>query len=179
MILRDELYPIGTAVKTHGLRGELSVVLDDEAPDTEDLRHVVLCVDGIYVPFSIASQRPRGTQGLLLVMDGVDTADEAAQYAGLEIFAPKKELPEEFLSATDDEDGLYAEDLEGFDVFTPDGRSIGRISEVDTTTINTLLTVCPDKGAPVLIPLAEDWIMSLDPDRRLIVMNIPDELLSI
>lgn len=177
MILRNQLLPIGTAVKTHGLRGELSVLLSDNAPDTDALNHVVLCVDGIFVPFRIAAQRPRGTQGILLTLDGVDSADEAAQYTGLEIFALLAELPDDYADI-DSEEGIYAEDLEGFTLTAADGSQLGTIEAVDTTTLNTLLDVRLDEGHSALVPLAEDWIISVDANTRTIAMDIPQQLLN-
>lgn len=176
MILITELIPIGTAVKTHGLRGELSVELDSDFA-TEELEHVVLRVDGIFVPFRITSQRPRGSRGLLLSLAGVESADEASAYTGHEIYALRRELPD--VDADDDTDeGLYAEDLEGFMLTGPNGREIGKITDVDTTTINTLLHVGLDNGHTALIPLAEEWICSIDAATRTIAMDVPAELLT-
>lgn len=178
MIRRTEIAEIGTVCKTHGLRGELSVELDDDI-DTACLDHVVMCIDGIYVPFRIASQRPRGNRGLLLTLDGLESADAAAPYAGHELFALLRELPENDEMEESDDEGLYAEDLEGFTLTGPDGNAVlGTIETVDTTTMNTLLHVALSDGRNVLVPLADDWIVSLDTDTRTIAMDIPDTLLN-
>lgn len=175
MISITELIPIGTIVKPHGLRGEISVELDGDC-DTEGLDHAVLRIDGIFVPFRIVAQRPRGSRGVLLTFDGVDDADAAAEYTGHELYALRRELPEH--EDGDDDEGLYAEDLEGFTLTDPEGRVLGSIAHVDTTTMNTLLHVDLADGGEALVPLADDWICSIDADAGQISMDIPPQLLS-
>lgn len=177
MILINELYPIGSILKTHGLRGEIVVQLDVDniVYVTEELRHVVLRVDGIFVPFRIASRRSRGTGALLLTLGGVDSADDAAEYVGSEVYALRRELPDS--DDKDCADGLYAEDLRDFTLTLPDGVPVGSIAHVDTSTANTLLHVDTPQGKNILIPLADDWICAIDPDARTIAMDIPPALL--
>lgn len=175
MITITELMPIGSIVKPHGLRGEMSVELDGDY-DTEDLDHAVLRIDGIFVPFRIASQRPRGSHGLLLTLDGVDDADAAAEYTGHELYALRRELPEPVEG--DEDEGLYADDLEGFTLTDAAGTVLGTITYVDTATINTLLHVELTGGGEALVPLADEWICSIDAATRQIGMDIPPQLLS-
>ena len=175
MISITELIPIGTIVKPHGLRGEMSVELDGDC-DTEGLDHAVLRIDGIFVPFRIAAQRPRGSLGALLTFDGVDDADAAAEYTGHELYALRRELPEP--EEGDGEEGLYAEDLAGFTLTDPAGSMLGTIAHVDTTTMNTLLHVDLADGGEALVPLADDWICSIDADARQIAMDIPPALMN-
>ena len=158
MISITELIPIGTIVKPHGLRGEMSVELDGDC-DTEGLDHAVLRIDGIFVPFRIAAQRPRGSLGALLTFDGVDDADAAAEYTGHELYALRRELP-------------------GFTLTDPAGSMLGTIAHVDTTTMNTLLHVDLADGGEALVPLADDWICSIDADARQIAMDIPPALMN-
>lgn len=174
MILADELVLLGTVLKTHGLRGEIVVELDRDCPD--ELRHAVMRIDGIFVPFRIAGRRSRGTGAVLLTLDGIDTAEEAAAYVGHDVWALRREWPEEDESL-DDADGLYAEDLTGFTLTMPDGATIGRIVHVDVSTANTLLSVETPQGSELLIPLADDWICSIKPAERSIAMDVPAELL--
>ena len=180
MILLTELIPLGTAIKTHGLRGALAVELHDDDIDPEALQHVVMQLDGIFVPFRISGLRPRGSHSVLLTLDGVDTAESAGEYTGHDIYALRRELPE---TTTDDDDnqqeeGLYAEDLEGFTLISAQGGLIGSITAVDTTTINTLLHVHTAEGHDILIPLAEEWIHDIDASARTISMDVPTQLLS-
>ncbi|MBD5276592.1 MAG: 16S rRNA processing protein RimM [Bacteroides sp.] len=178
MILITELEPIGRITKTHALQGELSVELDCDV-DIDELQHVVIRIDGIFVPFRIASSRMRGSSGALMRLKGVDSADEASAYVGLDLYALRRELPEAGSDGDDEEEGLYAEDMEGFTLARPDGSVIGIIEAVDTSTINTLLHVALAGGGNAMIPLAEDWICSIDAAGRVMAMDIPESLLTL
>ncbi|MDE6286629.1 MAG: ribosome maturation factor RimM, partial [Muribaculaceae bacterium] len=167
--------PIGRATKTHALQGELAVELDCDF-DVDELEHVVMRIDGIFVPFRIVSLRMRGSSGALIRLSGVNSANEAAAYVGLDLYALRRELPED---QGEDDEGLYAEDMAGFTLTRPDGSVIGIIDAVDTATINTLLHVDLATGGTAMVPLAEDWICSIDPEKRTIAMDIPESLLDL
>lgn len=177
MILPTELTPFGSILKTHGLRGEIVVELDRNDCPADALRHVVLRIDGIYVPFRIASVRSRGTGAVLLTLDGVDSAEAAAEYVGGDVYALRRELPEAEAGDGDDDEGIYAEDLEGFSLMLPCGATVGTIVRVDTSTANTLLCVGTPDGRELLVPLAEDWICDINPEARTIAMDVPPALL--
>lgn len=176
MILLTELEPIGRTTKTHALQGELSVELDCDF-DVDEVEHVVMRIDGIFVPFRIESLRMRGSSGALIRLAGVGSADEAALYVGLDLYALRRELPD--TEDEEDDEGLYAEDLEGFTLTRPDGSLIGTIDAVDTATINTLLHVSKASGGEAMIPLAEDWICAIDAEAHAISMDIPESLLEL
>jgi len=63
MIRRDELTPIGTIYKPHGINGEVTATFE-QGVDPESLRCIVLDRDGIFVPFFINSIRSRGSQAV-------------------------------------------------------------------------------------------------------------------
>ena len=56
MIRREEVYKIGRLGKTHGVRGEISFLLDDDVFDRTDADYLILDIDGILVPFFIEEQ---------------------------------------------------------------------------------------------------------------------------
>ncbi|MDE6269839.1 MAG: ribosome maturation factor RimM, partial [Muribaculaceae bacterium] len=183
MILNSELRVLGEILKTHGLRGEMVVELADTrfGNVVDGLRHVVLSIDNIFVPFRIVSVRSRGAGSVLLTADGIESAEQAAPYTGHTVYALRKEWAETADQNGDedeDADGLYAEDLEGFTLIRPDGAVIGEIERVDTSTANTLLHVSRADAPTCLIPLAEDWITDINPDGRTIAMDVPEELLN-
>lgn len=180
MIQNSELRVLGDIVKTHGLRGEMVMEFADTffGSVMEGLRYVVFSIDNIFVPFRIASVRSRGTGAVLLTLDGIDSADEAAHYTGLTAYALREEWQEADDGDEEEADGLYAEDLEGFTLTDAEGTVIGTIGRVDTSTANTLLHMNRADGGTCLIPLAEDWITDINPDERVLAMDVPPELLT-
>ena len=185
MILASQLQPIGTLTKTHGVDGELVAVFDIDDIDLalRGLRCVMLQIEGLYVPFFIASTRSRGAASRLLRFDGVDTQPAAAELAGLTIYALAAELP-----ADDDEDadeaadgeGLYAEDLVGFTATDAAlGTTLGTIEDVDLTTANALFVIAAADGRQLLVPIADEFIAAVDPDARTLALALPPGLLDL
>ena len=78
MIVRDQLIAVGRFNKAHGVNGEVQATLDIDADLLPRLRCIVTDVDGIYVPFFIASHRKKGTQSVLLTIDGITSEQQAA-----------------------------------------------------------------------------------------------------
>jgi ribosomal 30S subunit maturation factor RimM len=72
----------------------------------------------------------------------------------------------------DEGDGtLTWQDLVGFER-EDDGRVVGKIAQVDESTINTLAILEDER----MIPLHEDFIIEIDEDARILRVNLPFEL---
>ena len=59
--------------------------------------------------------------------------------------------------------------LLGYRVLDTDQGELGTITDVDETTINTLVTLNHNQ----LIPLHEDFIINIEPDKQLITICLP------
>ena len=176
MILRDEICIIGRTLKPHGINGEISATIDPDI-DIESLRCIVFDIDGIYVPFFIGSYRSRGSEAVLLTIDGVSDEYQAAKLCGLDIFALKKDTGS--LDDEADDDRFYISDLIGFSIMDTNHKAIGVISDYDDSTINTLLVVDRPDGSKSFVPVADDLIDSLDIDNKNIIINMPEGLLDL
>lgn len=207
MIRREELRPVGKLLKTHGVNGELVVWLDVDADLGVPGHCVVLDIDGIYVPFFPVAVRPKSADTDLLTLDGVTNDREAAALCGKTLFLLASEMAatsnhrknknvgthpgasdtDESTGAADDDDDddhdeqrLYADELVGFRVTSPDGRLNGEIIDVDDTTVNLLLVIRTDADSKtVLLPPADEFILSLDPQARTIEIDPPAGLLDL
>lgn len=174
MIRIDDLTEIGALYKPHGIKGEISAGLDyDISPD--QLRCVVIDVDGIFVPFFIESWRERGPGRLLLKLEGVDDETAAAALAKRPFYGITAELP---LYDQPADDGIYLYDLVGYEMLDGD-RPVGKITAVDDSTENILFHVEDAGGRIIFVPYAEDWIQEFDPDRLTITMNLPEGIIDL
>lgn len=177
MIKQDQLIDIGTFNHPHGINGELSAIID-QGVNLADLRCIVVSMDGIFVPFFISTVRPRGTNSLLLTIDGIRNEKEAATLANKTIYA----LKEEYTPDDPDEeetDGLYASDLIGFRINDLSGQLSGEISGVDDSTENVLFIISDPSGKNLLIPVADEYIESIDIENHTVTFSLPDGFLDI
>ena len=169
MIREEEVFQIGKLGKTHGVKGEISFLFDDDVFDRVDADYLILKIDGILVPFFIEEYRFKSDSNALMKFEGIDTQEQARDLTGTDVYFPR--------SLADSDDGtLTWSVLVGFDIIDADsGRTVGRITSVDDSTLNILF--CLDDGR--LIPASEDLIIAVDQQARSLTMHIPAGLLEL
>ena len=169
MIRKEDVYRIGKLGKTHGVRGEISFLFDDDVFDRVDADYLILSIDDILVPFFIEEYRFKTDSNALMKFEGIDTQDRARELTGCEVYFPHE-------LADSDEDTISWAAIVGFDITDADSsRTIGRIAAVDDSTINILFEL--EDGR--LIPASEDLITAIDQQTRTITMRLPDGLLNL
>lgn len=176
MILERELSLIGHTIKPHGINGEISATVDGDV-SIDSLRCIVLDIDSIYVPFFIKSYRTRGSEAVLLTIDGITDENQAAQICGLDIFALREDIGETL--SDDGEEGFYLSDLIDFTLFDSDGKTIGLVTGYDDTTANTLLSVNLSSGENIFVPIADELVEAIDIDNKTIMVDLPDGILEL
>ncbi|MBQ6200318.1 MAG: 16S rRNA processing protein RimM [Prevotella sp.] len=169
MIKQEEVYKIGRLGKSHGVRGEVSFLFDDDVFDRVDADYLILDIDGILVPFFIEEYRFRSDTTALMKFEGIDTQERARELTGCDVYFPRN------LAASDD-DSISWSAIVGFDIIDASTeKSIGRIASIDDSTLNILF--CLEDGH--LIPASEDLITQIDQQARTITMHLPAGLLDL
>ena len=169
MIHEEDIYQIGKLGKTHGVKGEISFLFDDDVFDRVDADYLILKVDGIFVPFFIEEYRFRSDANAIIKFEDIDTQERARELTGCEVYFPRE------LADTDDNSISWAA-IVGFDIIEVEsGNKIGRIASVDDTALNILF--CLEDGR--LIPASSDLITAIDQQARTIIMHLPTGLLDL
>jgi 16S rRNA processing protein RimM len=169
VIKEEDVYKIGRLGKTHGVRGEVSFLFDDDVFDRVDADYLILRADGILVPFFIEEYRFKSDANAIVKFDGIDTQERARELTGCDVFFPRS------LAEGDDGDISWSI-LVGFDILEADsGKAVGRIAAIDDATMNILFEL--EDGR--LIPASEDLITAIDQKSRTITMHIPEGLLEL
>ena len=169
MIKEENIYQIGRLGKTHGVRGEISFLFDDDVFDRVDADYLILKVDGIFVPFFIEEYRFKSDSNAIIKFEDIDTQERARELTGADVYFPRS-------LAENDDENLSWSVLVGFDIIeASSGRTVGRIASVDDSTLNILF--CLDDGR--LIPASENLITAIDQQTRTLTMHIPEGLLDL
>ena len=174
MIRQEEVYRIGRIGKPHGVKGEVSFQFSDDVFDRVDADYLVLEVDGILVPFFIEEYRFRSDESALLKLEGIDSQEDARGLTNCAVYFERR------LSDGDEEPTMAA--IVGFLlVDDTDGKVIGTIVGIDDATANMLFEVQTGDGkeAPLLIPVAEEFIRNIDNENREIRVVLPEGLLDL
>ena len=169
MIRDEEVYKIGRIGKTHGVKGEVQMQVDDDVFDRVDADYLVLSIDGILVPFFMEEYRFKSDEVALVKFCDIDTTERARELTGCDVFFPRS------LANEAEHDLTYAE-LVGYQVVhNIYNKVIGRIASVDDSTENILFEL--EDGT--LLPAQDDLISEVDPQERTITMTIPEGLLDL
>ena len=169
MIKQEEVYKIGRLGKSHGVRGEVSFLFDDDVFDRIDADYLILDIDGILVPFFIEEYRFRSDTTALMKFEGIDSQERARELTGCDVYFPRN-------LATSDDDSISWSAIVGFDIIDAStDKSVGRIASIDDSTLNILF--CLEDGH--LIPASEDLITQIDQQARTITMHLPAGLLDL
>lgn len=172
MIKAENVYRIGLINKPHGVHGELLFSFDDDIFDRMEADYIICMMDGILVPFFFESYRFRSDSTALIKLEGIDTEQQARRMTNVEVFFPKEHVEE----LEDNE--LTWSYFVGFLIKDVNEGEIGKVIDVDDSTINTLFVV-DHNDTEVLIPAQEDFIVDLDRGKRVITMQIPAGLLDL
>lgn len=161
---------IGQFNKPHGVRGELSFTFTDDIFDRSECPYLVCPIDGIFVPFFFEEYRFRSDTTALVKLEGVDSEEEARPFTNVEVYFPKSEMggEEEFEAPGD-----Y---FIGFRIIDRDAGEVGLITAVDDSTENVLFVV-DHGGEELLVPAADDFVLSVDEANKILLMAMPDGLL--
>ena len=187
----DDLQQVAQVLKSNGTDGELVMGFREIAPEDINLKEPVFIVfDGLPVPFFIESFTKRGNSKALVRLTDIRSMDDVEEIAGKAVYVEENSLPELSL----EEDGYAA--LVGWVVLTPEipdqvgddseaaapslpaltGNliEVGQITDFMDIPNNPCLEI--ENGA-VIIPLHEDFILSIDPENQEIIMQIPKGLI--
>ncbi|MBA4409325.1 MAG: ribosome maturation factor RimM [Bacteroidota bacterium] len=170
-IPKNNCVKVGYIQKPHGIHGELVIRFQEEFYETlEEYPTLFLEIDNLLVPYFITNEglRFKSGESVIAQLDWVDTDKKAKELSGLPVYVNEEDVIE-----LEDEKGSH--ELIGFLLFDVILGLIGEINHVHDYSGNVLLSV-EYQGNEALVPLNEDLIVTIDQDRREIVLRIPDGL---
>lgn len=163
MITNQQVISIGRITRTHGKRGEIQCLTSNEYWENADATFLILSIDNILVPFRVLDWRGKGSDSLIFQLDRITDEQLAQPLIGSQAYMLASDLSQ------DDELLPTWQSITGYRVLDTDQGELGTIIHVDETTINTLITLDNDQ----LIPLHEDFIINLEPDKQLLTICLP------
>ncbi|MGA1795571.1 MAG: ribosome maturation factor RimM [bacterium] len=163
-----ELIAIGRVVRPHGIDGTLKVV-----PVTDFPQHFE-CIEEVFlVKDRTARTTVRGArfhQGhVLLKVDLCRSRTDAEAWIGAEVAISERDLwPLE-------EGAYYHFQIEGLEVFTDEGKLLGRVSGIIKTGSNDVYVV-REGARECLIPAIQEVIRSIDLKKGRIIVHLLEGL---
>ena len=158
---------IAKVLKSNGTDGGILLGLHDIAIEEIDLTEPVFIeFDGLPVPFFIEEIQPKGSSRAIAHITGVKNLKDAEETVGRAVYT-------DYLEYEEDD----APDFTGWDVFDEASglRFIGKVDGIEDIPGNPCLYIQTENGQ-AMIPLHEDFILSVNPESGEMSMDLPDGL---
>ena len=168
----NDCYKIGYILKPHGLKGEVTISLDAEAPgNLEELDAVFIQSNQQLVPHFLEAISVRGDKAFVKFED-VNTPEAAKAISKSGIFLPKASRPKSGRGE------FYDDEIIGFEVLDVDGNLLGNVTSIEEAGPNKLIAVdCA--GKEILIPVNGPFITSINKSKKKITVDLPEGFLEI
>ena len=165
--------PLGKILKSHGKQGELIVRSDQDLPENfHQMESIFIEINQDVVPFFLEQVLLKTSSTAVVKLEDIDTLEEAHQLTGLTWYLPAEKPGEAHHQASDP--GA----LQGYTLIDQDNREIGVIEDFTDIASNPLLQV-RHQGHLIDIPLNEETIHFIDPERKIIKNEVPEGLLDL
>ena len=119
---KEDCFYLGKVVKTHGLKGEVTLKIDADDPSAYvDMKHFFLEINKVLTPFFVEKITPNGDKFFVQVQD-VKTIEMAQNLVGKTVYLPLEMLPK--LSGKQ----FYFHEIVGFTVVDTEKGELGPVS---------------------------------------------------
>jgi 16S rRNA processing protein RimM len=173
--IESETFNLGRIVKVHGVNGRLVTRLDRPAHDVLDFPEwMFIRIDGGLVPFSVTEESvfQKDANHIVVGLDEIDGPEAAATYTGLACKLEGKWA--DWFEAGREETGS----LTGFAWFDEVSGKSGTVTGFEDIPGNPLLGI-ELNGKSALLPMQDEFVISIDTQNRRLVVRIPDGLLEL
>lgn len=169
-----EYTQIGFTRKTHGIAGEIKIVIEEPYEDIFlKADRVFLEIKGSKQPFFIESIR--GAGDLIVRFEDIKVREEALPLQSKPVFLPAAEIPEG-LDASGPEPEHAG--LIGYLLVDKIAGEIGAVTEV-LDMPHQEMAVVQYQGRELLIPLNEQFIQKIDHAAQKVLLDLPEGLLEV
>lgn len=160
-------FEIGQIVNTFGIKGEAKVVpFTDDITRFDDLKKVYVKTKKTETLYKVESVRYHKNM-VLLKLEGINNPEEVEKFKNAYLEIDRED-------AIPLEEGTYfIADLIGLEVYTDDGKLLGKVDDIYNTGSKDIYVVKDELGKQVLLPGIDEVIKEVKLDDRIIVHLIP------
>ena len=167
---KDTCFYVGKIVKTHGLKGEVTLRIDNEQFDEiEELNYFLLDINDKLIPYFVENITFHSNKSFVLFQD-LKTLEAANQLVGKSVYLPLDLLPEK------DGNDFYSHEVVDFLVIDEEKGELGKVQEIIEYPTQSLIQILIN-GKEVLIPIHDDIIQDVNREEKKIYINAPNGLI--
>lgn len=170
MMEKDKCFYVGRIVKTHGIKGEVTLRIDNENFDEiDDLNYFLLDVNDKLIPFFIENITFHSNKSFVLFQD-LRTLEAAAQLVGCDAYLPLELLPQR------EGNDFYSHEVVGFMVVDEEKGDVGKINDILEYPTQSIMQIIVGEKE-VLVPIHDDIIKNIDRENKKINIKAPSGLI--
>jgi 16S rRNA processing protein RimM len=173
MIDLTDCIVLGAITKTHGIHGQVVLLLDQLSfNDIQKMESVYIEIDGLPVPFFISGFEEKTPNTIILTFD-----DPATEILIKELIDCKVLLPRSNIKA-----GKkllrFDQNIVGYTVKDKSRGTLGVVAEILSIEQNPLIKIIQGKKE-ILLPLQPDFILKIDKSTRYLYVQVPEGLIDL
>ena len=157
---------IGQIVNTHGIKGEIKVTpFTNDITRFDDLKEVYVKSKKESKLYKVEGVRYHKNM-VLIKLEGINTPEQAdlLRNAYLEVDR-EHAVPLE-------EGTYYIVDLIGLEVYTEEGKLLGKVDDIYNTGANDIYVIKDELGKQILLPAIRDVIKQIDMENRKMIVRL-------
>lgn len=167
---KDTCFYVGKIVKTHGLKGEVTLRIDNEQFDEiEELNYFLLDINDKLIPYFVENITFHSNKSFVLFQD-LKTLEAANQLVGISAYLPLDLLPEK------DGNDFYSHEVVDFLVIDEEKGELGKVQEIIEYPTQSLIQILIN-GKEVLVPIHDDIIQDVNREEKKIYIKAPNGLI--
>ena len=149
-------FEIGQIVNTFGIKGQVKVMpYTDDIKRFDELKQIYIDKKNQLQLFQI-EQVSYHKDMVILKLKGIDTIEEAEKYRNCYLKIDRKD-PKKIPEGTN-----YIADLLGLEVYTNDGKELGKLVDIYNSGSCDIYVVKDDNGKQILLPNIPDLKKEID-----------------
>ncbi|MGQ1890162.1 ribosome maturation factor RimM [Thermophagus sp. OGC60D27] len=173
MLEKSDFRSVGVLSRPHGIAGEAAIRLSPEAMNWDlSPSFIFIEINNELVPFRISGMRYKADDIILVKSPFLSSEEEIRALMGCSVYLSDREI-EQIPAGLNNLNAFI-----GFKVIDTNHGMIGEIFELQDISGNPLFRIHKENDE-ILIPVAEEFIIKINNDEKIIEMKIPEGLLDI
>lgn len=167
----QEFLEIGQIVNTFGIKGMVKIKpFTDDINRFDDLEKIYIEKNNNKKEYEI--EEVKYHKGMVLMkLKGVNTPEEAELLRNYYLKVKREDEPEL------EEGTYYIVDLIGLDVYSDDGKLLGKLDDIFNTGSNDIYVVKDELGKQILLPAISDVVKDINLEEKKIIVHILNGLI--
>lgn len=162
----QEFLEVGQIVNTFGIKGFVKVYpYTDDITRFDDLKKVY--IKNKHQNKELEIQEVKYHKNMVLIkFKGIDNPEDAENLRNMYILIDRKD------SKPLEEDTYFIVDLLGLEVYTDEGKLLGKLDDIFNTGSNDIYVVKDELGKQILLPAIKDVIKEINMEDKKIIVHL-------